>query len=143
MANYELTIGKYSYNNSSKYYVSDPGDRIASVFDKIIEVAARKCDSYASDAFWDMYRLVEAANDETTFDRLLWFRETGVTSVDVKALTTLDYLTLKNIASQENIWRLSHKLELDEETGRPVWRNVFERVICRVSVSQQLNKYIF
>lgn len=136
MANYELTIGKYSYNNPSKYYVSDPGDRVASVFDKVIEIAARKCDSYASDVFWDMYRLVEAANNETTFDRLLWFRETGVTSIDVKDLTTLDYFSLKNIASQENIWRLSHKLEIDEEINKPVWKNVFMRVICRVSASQ-------
>ena len=136
MANYELIISKYSYNNSSKYYVSDPSDRISSVFDKIIEVAARKCDSYASDVFWDMYRMVEAARDEITFDRLLWFRETGVTSIDVKDLTTLDYFSLKNIASQENIWRLSHKLEIDEEINKPVWKNVFMRVICRVSASQ-------
>lgn len=136
MVNYELTISKYSYNNSSKYYVSDPGDRVASVFDKVIELAARKCDSYASDVFWDMYRLVEAVNNETTFDRLLWFRETGVNAADVKDLTTFNYSTLKDIASQENIWRLSHKLELDEETGRPVWRNVFERVSCRVEASQ-------
>ena len=136
MANYKLTISKYGYNNPSKYYVSDPGDRIANVFDKIIELAARKCDSYASDVFWDMYRLVEATRDETTFDRLLWFRETGVNSADIKDLTTFNYLTLKDIASQENIWRLSHKLELDEETGRPVWRNIFERVSCRVEASQ-------
>lgn len=136
MANYELTISKYSYNNPSKYYVSDPGDRVASVFDKVIELAARKCDSYASDVFWDMYRLVEAARDETTFDRLLWFRETGVSSADIKDLTTFNYPTLKDIASQENIWRLSHKLELDEETGCPAWRNIFERVSCRVKASQ-------
>lgn len=136
MANYELTIGKYSYNNASKYCASDPGDRIASVFDKIIEVAARKCDSYASDVFWDMYRMVEAVRDDNTFDRLLWFKETGVTSVDIKDLITLNYSTLKDIASQENIWRLSHKLELDEETNRPVWKNVFMRVICRVRASQ-------
>lgn len=136
MANYELTIGKYSYNNASKYYVSDPGDRIAGVFDKVIEIAARKCDSYASDVFWDMYRMIEAIRDDNTFDRLLWFRETGVTSVDIKDLTTLNYPTLKDIANQENIWRLSHKLELDKETNRPVWKNVFMRVICRVGASQ-------
>ncbi len=136
MTNYELTIDKYSCNNASKYYVSDPGNRIAGVFDKIIEVAAHKCDSYASDVFWDMYHMVEAVRDDNTFDRLLWFRETRVSSVDIKDLTTLNYSMLKNIASQENIWRLSHKLELDEETNRSVWKNVFMRVTCRVSTSQ-------
>ena len=134
MKDFELTISKYSYYDTNQYYVRDCGDRIASVFDKLIELAARKCDSYASDVFWDMRAVYHCIEEGRKLDRILLFRESGVHSIDIDSLRNYSYLDAKSVAAEKNIWRLEHKLFLDE-FGKTQWETVLTRVKLDVKSS--------
>lgn len=135
---YEIQIRNYSMYNTEKYYAKDEGDRIANIFDKLIEVADRKCDKYKSDVFWDMLSFNKAVEAERQYDRILVFRETGVsayeTSIikDPETLTIREYREIKDIADNQNIWRLTHKMGLDE-TGHTIWISEFKRVYIHIT----------
>lgn len=127
----KIIINKYSYWNTNDYYVEDVGDRIASVFDKLIELAARKCDRYSSDVFWDMLTLNDCIREERKFDRILFFRENGVHSVDIESLENYKLYDLKRLSEELCIWRLEHKLTLNE-CNKSEWVTSLTRVRLKI-----------
>lgn len=135
MKNYQVTIRNYSYYNSDKYRIVDSGDRVASIFDKLIEIAARKCDIYASDVFWSMKSFNECVEKRGHYDKILVFRETHVLSFNVSELGSCDLCTLRTLEKERCIWRLQHKLGLDE-FNKVVQESVLTRVTLHIDVNQ-------
>lgn len=124
-------ISKYSFYETKEYYVYDEGTRLASIFDKLIEIAARKCDHYASDIYYDMKRLEEAVDKERHFDKIIVFSDNAVFSYETEQLIK-DVQTLPSpITDSRHIWRLEHKLSLDESdetSASATWITTLTRV---------------
>lgn len=128
---YYLQINNYSYNDQERFCIKQEGDNFSRIFDKIIDLAACKCDAYGSDVFWDMHSFVNAIKEEQSFDRLLCFRPTGVISGNVMDLCTFSKSSLSMYEKETYVWRLSHKLAINEQ-DKLTWVNKFERVRCKV-----------
>ena len=134
MENYNIIISNYSSYDTPRYNIEDNGSRVASVFDKIIEIASRKCDSYSSDAFWDMKSFYDAIEKSEMFDKVLLFRETGVRSISVPILNTLGLSTARELTKEQCAWRLQHIQKLDEETNKIIWVNKLTRVYFKLQM---------
>lgn len=127
-----LIINNYSsYEKDYRYSVKDSGDRIAAIFDKLIEITARHCDAYASDIYWTMRSFEEACKNDAEYVRYLDIRETGVTAY--KKCDLEEELTSypSNIISKRCVWKLSRELELNEY-GEVKAVNKLRRVSLRV-----------
>lgn len=127
----KLIINDYSSYKTSAYYVEDTGDRIASIYDKLIELAFRKCDSYASDVFWDMYTFYESVRDSLPFDKILIFTQHGVSSCStLEILSNCVPSTIRECARQQNLWRLTHTYNQEERQ----WKSCLVRI--RLSIEE-------
>jgi hypothetical protein len=96
-----LKITNHScYDN---YTVTSNTDNISDVVDKLIRLTAKITERYASDIYYDIKSLYHCLEEHEPYDRILFFRETGVWTVSVSELTTM--------VDQVQAWRLTHDPE--------------------------------
>ena len=96
-----LKITNYScYGNCT---VTSNTDNISDVVDKMIRLAAKITERYASDIYYDINSLYRCLEEHESYDRVLFFRECGVWTVSVEDLNTL----VDNIQA----WHLTHDPE--------------------------------
>lgn len=96
-----LKIIKWSsYDN---YTVTSDTENISDVVDKMIRLAAKITERYASDIYYDIKSLYHCLEEHESYDRILFFRESGVWTVSVE---DLDYM-VEHIQA----WRLTHNPE--------------------------------
>ena len=127
----KLVINDYSSYKTSAYYVEDTGDRIAGIYDKLIELAFRKCDSYASDVFWDMCSFYKSIEHLLPFDKILIFTQHGVNSNSTSAiLSDHNPSTITEYARQQDVWRLTHTYNQEERQ----WKSCLIRI--RLSIEE-------
>lgn len=96
-----LKIINYScYDN---YTVKSDTNNISNVVDKLIRLTAKITERYASDIYYDIDSLHQCLEEHRSYDRVLFFREYGVSTVRVEYLTTpVEYI---------QAWRLTHDPE--------------------------------
>ena len=96
-----LKITNHScYDN---YTVTSNTENISDVVDKLVRLAAKITERYASDIYYDIKSLYNSLEEHEPYDRVLFFRESGVWTVSVEDLDTL----VDNIQA----WRLTHDPE--------------------------------
>ena len=103
----QANIQNYSFYDN--YTVSDKGDNWSRVVSKMVELAGKYCERFASDIVYDAKSFINAIEDKTDFDRYLFFRESGVTALspeDVKAIESTDYI---------QAWHLTYKAETEKQ----------------------------
>lgn len=103
----QAKISNYSFYDN--YTVSDKGDNWSRVVSKMIQLAGRYCECFASDITYDANAFIKAIEEKQDFERFLFFREMGVTAFkeeDVKAIQGTDYL---------QVWRLAYNAETEEQ----------------------------
>ena len=103
----QAKIQNYSFYND--YTVSDKGDNWSRVVSKMIQLAGRYCERFASDITYDANAFIKAIEEHQNYDRYLFFRESGVTALkleDVEAITCTDYI---------QAWHLAYKSETEEQ----------------------------
>jgi hypothetical protein len=103
----QAKIQNYSFYDN--YTVSDKGDNWSRVVSKMVQLAGRYCERFASDICYDAKSFINAIEDKTDFDRYLFFRESGVTALspeDVKAIESTEYI---------QAWHLTYKVETEEQ----------------------------
>jgi hypothetical protein len=99
-----LKITNHSCYND--YTVTSNTENISDVVDKLIRLTAKITERFASDIYYDIKSLYECLEGHESYDRVLFFRESGV--------WTVDYEELENFYSGcthgETIqsWRLVH-----------------------------------
>lgn len=120
-----ITFCPFSDYKDSKYYVSNEGDNFSTIFCKLIELAAKKCDSYSSDIYYDMKAFEQAVEDREEFDSIFIFRECGVTSFSLLESNAY-YMNAEQIKEHQNchFWRLTRKYDDNIKT----FVNTLERV---------------
>ena len=109
-----------TYSSFDNYTVKDKGTNHSDIVTKMVHLAGRLCERYASDIVYDANAFIEAIEKGEDFERFLFFREMGVTAFkadDVKAIQGTDYL---------QVWRLSYNAETEEQEFTRVNVN-FER----------------
>ena len=98
-----------NYSSFNNYTVKDHGTNHSDIVTKMVQLAGRLCERYASDIIYDANAFIKAIEDKEDFERFLFFREMGVTAFkkdDVKAIEGTDYL---------QVWRLSYNTETEEQ----------------------------
>ena len=103
----QIKITNYScYDN---YTVKDNGENHSTIVSKMVQLAGRLCEHYASDIVYDAEAFIEAINNNENFDRYLFFRENGVTAFkpkDVECIEGTDYI---------QVWHLTYNAETQEQ----------------------------
>lgn len=103
----QVKIQNYScYDN---YTVKDTGTNHSDIITKMIHLAGRLCERWASDIVYDANAFIKAIEEKQNFDRYLFFRETGVVALkpeDVEAIDSTDYI---------QVWHLTYNAETEEQ----------------------------
>lgn len=104
----------------TNHYCGDNGivsrtNNISNIIDKLIRLAAKLTETYASDIMYDVNDLHRAVNNENVYDVILFFRENGITTCWAKTLTKDMYSSLLFNFTVIQAWRLTHN-PVTEET---------------------------
>lgn len=90
----------FSYNDDT---VTSNTENISDIVDKLIRLTTKITERYASDIYYDIKSLHNALEEYEPYDRVLFFRESGVWTVSVEDLNTfVDHI---------QAWRLTHDPE--------------------------------
>ena len=98
-----------TYSSFDNYAMKDQGKNHSCIVTKMIHLAGRLCERFASDIVYDVNAFIKAIEGNQNFERFLFFREMGVTAFkreDVGAIEGIDYL---------QVWRLSYNAETEEQ----------------------------
>ena len=95
----------FEFSPFPEYMVLETGDNISAIIDKMIRLAAKLTEYYAGDIVYDINALETARALDNPFDRLLLFREHGVTTLHIENDTVDDNCM---ISEAIQIWRLSY-----------------------------------
>lgn len=92
-----------NHSSYDDYTVTSNTENISDVVDKLIRLSAKITERYASDIYYDINSLHQCLEERRPYDRVLFFRESGVWTVNVEFLTDfVDYI---------QAWRLTHDPE--------------------------------
>jgi hypothetical protein len=103
-----------NYSSFDNYVVKDKGTNHSDIVTKMVHLAGRICEKYASDIIYDANAFIQAIENEENFERFLFFREMGVTAFkadDVRAIEGTDYL---------QVWHLTYNAEIQEQEFKRV-----------------------
>lgn len=104
-------LRNYSCFDQPNFVVKSDGGNHANVMDALIRKTAKITESYASDILYDIRSLVDSIGRNESFERLLVFRESGVSSFLVSG-DTVDYICQEGI----QFWKLCYDPEKQECT---------------------------
>lgn len=65
-------------NFNDTWKVENKGDNSSSIVTKMVQLAGRYCENYASDIIYDAEAFINAIKNKEDLDRYLFFRENGV-----------------------------------------------------------------
>lgn len=103
----EIKITNYScYDN---YTIKYRGENHSTIVTKMIYLAGRICERFASDIVYDANAFIEAIENNEDFDRYLFFREDGITTFkpeDIEYINETDYI---------QAWHLTYNAETEEQ----------------------------
>lgn len=103
----QIKISNYScYDN---YTIKDKGPNHSTIVTKMVHLAGRICERFASDIVYDADVFIKAIENNEDFDRYLFFRENGVTAFkpdDIECIKGTDYI---------QVWHLTYNAETEEQ----------------------------
>lgn len=68
----------HPYSNNKKYTTTSVNDNISSIMSRMIQIAGRLCENYASDVYYTLCSYDDAVRENYEYDRLITFYESGV-----------------------------------------------------------------
>jgi hypothetical protein len=96
-----LKITNYSYYDN--YTVISNSENVSNIVDKLIRLTTKITERFAGDIYYDIKSLYRCIEEHESYDRVLFFRESGVWAVSVEELDNMvDYI---------QAWRLTHDPE--------------------------------
>ena len=98
-----------NYSSFDNYTVKDNGENHSTIVTKMIHLAGRICERFASDIVYDAEAFIEAIENNEDFDRYLFFREMGVTAFkpeNIECIEGTDYI---------QVWHLTYNAETEEQ----------------------------
>ena len=92
-----------NHSNYDDCTVTSNSENISDVVDKLVRLAAKITEHYASDIYYDIKGLYECIEEHEPYDRVLFFREYGVWAVS--------YVEVDRVLEHIQTWRLTHDPE--------------------------------
>lgn len=83
-------------------------ENVSDIIDKMIQLAAKVTERWASDIVYDINELTDAIKNKESIDKILFFRENGVTTRETNKLTAERYDGLLCCFTPIQTWRLTH-----------------------------------
>ena len=68
----------HSYSSFDGYTTKSVNDNISSIMSRMVQIAGRLCESYASDVYYTLCSYDDAVRENYEYDKLITFRESGV-----------------------------------------------------------------
>ena len=116
----KLKVNLTTYSCGDNYTVSYDGTNHSKVITKMIHLAGRICEQYASDIVYDANSFIRAIENKENYDRYLFFRESGVT-----ALAPEDVWCIKGVEFIQ-VWHLTYNAKTEYQAFTRM-RLYFER----------------
>ena len=100
-----MGINISTYDGST---IATRSENISNIIDKLVRLTAKLTERFASDIIYDIDALNNAIKGNETFDRLLFFRECGVTAWATADFDESAYSAILTNFVPIQIWRLTH-----------------------------------
>ena len=68
----------YPYGTNNRYTTKSVNDNISSIMSRMVQIAGRLCENYASDVYYTLSGYDYAVRENYNYDKLIVFRESGV-----------------------------------------------------------------
>lgn len=68
----------HSYSSFDGYTTKSVNDNISSIMSRMVQIAGRLCEDYASDVYYTLCSYDDAVRENYEYDRLITFYESGV-----------------------------------------------------------------
>ena len=68
----------YPYGTDKRYTTKSVNDNVSNIMSRMIQIAGRLCENYASDVYYTLYSYDDAVRENYEYDRLITFYESGV-----------------------------------------------------------------
>ena len=68
----------HSYSSFDGYITKSVNDNISSIMSRMVQIAGRLCEDYASDVYYTLCSYDDAVRENYEYDRLITFYESGV-----------------------------------------------------------------
>ena len=92
-----------NYSSYNTYTFTSETDNISNIVDKLIRLSAKITERFAGDIYYDIKSIYRCVEEHEPYDRVLFFRESGVWTVSVDELDAMiDHI---------QAWRLTHDPE--------------------------------
>ncbi len=92
-----------NHSSYDDYTVTSNTENISDIVDKLVRLTAKITERYASDIYYDINSLHQCLEEHKSYDRILFFRESGV--------WTVNYEEVDRVFDHIQAWRLTHDPE--------------------------------
>ena len=73
-----MTYTIHSYSSFGGYTTKSVNDNISSIMSRMVQIAGRLCENYASDVYYALCSYDDAVRENDEYDKLITFYESGV-----------------------------------------------------------------
>ena len=73
-----MTYTIHSYSSFDGYTTKSVNDNISRIMSRMVQIAGRLCEDYASDVYYALCNYDNAVRENYEYDKLITFRESGV-----------------------------------------------------------------
>ena len=73
-----MTYTIYPYGTNNGYTTKSVNDNISSIMSRMVQIAGRLCEDYASDVYYSLSGYDCAVRENYNYDKLIVFQESGV-----------------------------------------------------------------
>lgn len=102
----QIKMSEYGFSN---YIVKDKGENHSDIVTKMVQLAGRLCEKYASDIIYDANAFIKAIAEHKDFDRYLVYREMGVTALTPEHIANIDE------SDYIQVWHLTYNADTEEQ----------------------------
>ena len=108
----------YPYGTNNEYTAKSVNDNVSNIMSRMIQIAGRLCENYASDVYYSLSGYDCAVRENYNYDRLITFYESGVIE------SKIENGTVNSKSNGIQYWRLTWNPQKKE--------GVFTRVRLKV-----------
>ena len=96
-----MTYTIYPYGTNNGYTTKSVNDNISSIMSRMVQIAGRLCEDYASDVYYTLSGYDHAVRENYNYDKLIVFQESGVIEY------TIENNTVNSRPRGIQYWRLT------------------------------------
>lgn len=74
----------YPYGTNNGYTTKSVNDNVSNIMSRMIQIAGRLCENYASDVYYTLCSYDDAVRENYEYDRLITFYESGVSECKIE-----------------------------------------------------------